>query len=154
MRHPSLVPLSHDHHHGLALALRCRKQSLGQIRPMGQQGLRERAREFGEFYSHTLVKHFQAEEEILFPVLISLVPESGPIIEQLKKDHDQIRAANSQLAADSGLGKILFDLGDILERHIRKEERELFPLLEKRVSVHEAEGVGEGIKKILEAQQE
>lgn len=38
MRHPSLVRLSHDHHHGLALALRCRKQALGQIRPMGVRG--------------------------------------------------------------------------------------------------------------------
>ena len=154
MRHPGLASLSQDHHHGLALALRCRKQSLGQIKPIGQQGLRERAREFGEFYSQILIKHFQAEEEILFPLLFSLVPESGPIIDQLKKDHEQIRAANSQLAGDSGLGKILFDLGDLLERHIRKEERELFPLFEKRVGFQEAEGVDEGIKKILEARQQ
>ena len=45
MRHPSLLLLSHDHHHGLALALRCRKQGLGQIKPMGAEGLRERAKE-------------------------------------------------------------------------------------------------------------
>jgi len=152
MRHPSLIPLSHDHHHGLALALRCRKQALGQIRPMGHQGLRERAREFCEFYSKNLVKHFQAEEEILFPMLISLVPESRPMIDELKRDHEQIRDANSQLAGDSGLAKVLFDLGDLLERHIRKEERELFPLFEKRVGPDEAEDVGEGVKKILEAE--
>ena len=69
MRHPSLLPLSHDHHHGLALALRCRKQGLGQIKPMGAEGLRERAKEFLEFYRANLVAHFSAEEEVLFPLM-------------------------------------------------------------------------------------
>ena len=31
----------------------------------------------------------------------------------------------------TGLAKLIFDLGDLLERHIRKEERELFPLFEE-----------------------
>ena len=69
MRHPSLIPLSHDHHHGLALALRCRKQALGQIKPMGLVGLKERAKEFHDFFTGNLVQHFRAEEEVLFPVL-------------------------------------------------------------------------------------
>src|SRR4029077_12284162 len=67
MRHASLSPLSKDHHHGLALALRCRKQALGQIKPMGAEGLRERAKEFLAFYAKNLVSHFRAEEEVLFP---------------------------------------------------------------------------------------
>ena len=67
MRHPALIPLSHDHHHGLALALRCRKQALGQLRPMGVKGLKERAGEFREFFANQLVPHFRAEEEVLFP---------------------------------------------------------------------------------------
>ena len=69
MRHPSLVLLSHDHHHGLALALRCRKQALGQIKPMGAEGLRARAQEFLDFYRDNLVAHFKAEEEVLFPLM-------------------------------------------------------------------------------------
>ena len=60
MRHPSLIPLSHDHHHGLALALRCRKQALGQLKPMGAAGLRERATEFLAFYRSNLAAHFRA----------------------------------------------------------------------------------------------
>jgi hemerythrin-like domain-containing protein len=36
-----------------------------------------------------------------------------------------------------------------LERHIRKEERELFPLFEKHAESRQAEAVGEAIKKIL-----
>ena len=150
MRHPSLVSLSHDHHHGLALALRCRKQALGQIRPMGAQGLRERAKEFHTFFSHNLVRHFRAEEQILFPLIGSLVPESQSIIDRLLKDHEEIRTANKRLESETGLGKLIFDLGDLLERHIRTEERELFPLFERHVGVTEAEGTAEEIRKILE----
>jgi hemerythrin-like domain-containing protein len=150
MRHPNLVPLSHDHHHGLALALRCRKQALGQIRPMGAEGLRARAQEFGAFFAGNLVRHFRAEEEILFPLMGSLVPESQAIIDRLLKDHEEIREASKRLESATGLGKMIFDLGDLLERHIRMEERELFPLFERHVGVVEAKGVAEQIKKILE----
>jgi iron-sulfur cluster repair protein YtfE (RIC family) len=152
MRHPSLIPLSHDHHHGLALALRCRKQALGQIKPMGAAGLRERAREFLSFYTGNLLAHFRAEEEVLFPLIGSAVPGSSAIINELVRDHEQIRGAVAQLESGDGLAKLIFDLGDLLERHIRKEERELFPLFDKHVNAAESEAAGHEIKKILEAQ--
>jgi hemerythrin-like domain-containing protein len=151
MRHASLVPLSQDHHHGLALALRCRKQALGQIKPMGAEGLRERAKEFLAFYAINLVPHFRAEEEVLFPLLRSVVPESEGMIDELMRNHAQIRQATPQLEAGTGLAKLIFDLGDLLERHIRKEERELFPLFEQHVEGGMAEIAGVEIKNILES---
>ena len=151
MRHPSLIPLSEDHHHGLALALRCRKQALGQLKPMGAKGLKERADEVREFFANHLVAHFRAEEEALFPKLVAIVPESATIIDQLVRDHQQIRDAITQLDREAGLGKLVFDLGDLLERHIRKEERELFPLFEQHVGEIGAEAVGAEIKRILDA---
>jgi iron-sulfur cluster repair protein YtfE (RIC family) len=151
MRHPSLLPLSHDHHHGLALALRCRKQALGQLKPMGAVGLRERAAEVLAFNDSNLIAHFRAEEEVLFPVLRSAVPQSASMIEQLVRDHEQIRQAMAQLKSAAGLAKLIFDLGDLLERHIRKEERELFPLFEQQVNARQAELIGEELKKSLGA---
>lgn len=151
MRHPSLVSLSHDHHHGLALALRCRKQALGQIKPMGAAGLRQRAEEFLEFYGENLVCHFRAEEEVLFPSLRSSVPQCAALIDELLRQHDRLRRAMPQLEAGTGLAKLIFDLGDLLEAHIRKEERELFPLFEKHVEPAEAETIGAELKKILES---
>jgi hemerythrin-like domain-containing protein len=149
MRHPSLISLSQDHHHGLVLALRCRKQALGQIKPMGVEGLRERAKEFMVFYGAHLVPHFQAEEKVLFPLLRSAVPGTENMIDELVRDHGRIRQAIPQLESGTGLAKLIFDLGDLLERHIRKEERELFPLFEQHVESRQAETVGEAIKKIL-----
>jgi hemerythrin-like domain-containing protein len=151
MRHCSLILLSHDHHHGLALALRCRKQALGQLKPMGVEGLRVRAKEFRDFFAQNLTNHFRAEEEALFPPLRALMPDSEPIINQLVREHQEIRSAIPNLEIETGLGKVIFDLGDLLERHIRKEERELFPLFEQRADHFDAAAVGEQIKTILES---
>jgi len=123
MRHPSLILLSHDHHHGLALALRCRRQALGQIKPMGAQGLKERVKEYKDFFAQNLVPHFRAEEEILFPLIRARAAESHSLIDELLKDHEQLRKWEGCLEEDKGLAKVLFDLGDLLERHIRREER-------------------------------
>ena len=150
MRHPSLVPLSQDHHHGLALALRCRKQALGQLKPMGAAGLRERAKELVEFFNANLVAHFRAEEEILFPLLRRLVPGSAVLVDELLGQHEQLRQAVPKLEAESGLAKLIFDLGDLLERHIRKEERELFPLFEAHIDATQAETIGKELKRILD----
>lgn len=149
MRHPSLVPLSHDHHHGLTLALRCRKQALGQIKPMGAAGLRERAAEVLEFYDKNLCAHFRAEEEVLFPELRTLTEQSGPLVESLVGEHEQMRGAIEQIRSGAGLAKVIFDLGDLLERHIRKEERELFPLFEQQLDGPKADAVGIEIDKAL-----
>ncbi len=152
MRHPSLIPLSHDHHHGLALALRCRKQALGQLKPMGTAGLRIRAEEFREFFDKQLTPHFRAEEEVLFPLMRRAVPGSAALLDELLRDHEKFRQAAPRLKADTGLGKLIFDLGDLLETHIRREERELFPLFEQHVESAEAEAVGEEIRKTLATQ--
>ncbi|MGH7874529.1 MAG: hemerythrin domain-containing protein [Candidatus Binatia bacterium] len=154
MRHPSLTALSHDHHHGLALALRCRKQALGQLKPMGAAGLRERADEILAFYASNLVAHFRAEEQVLFPFLQHAVPASASLIDDLIKDHGQIRDGVPRLTGATGLAKLIFDLGDLLERHIRKEERELFPLFEKQPDANKAEAIGVELKKVLESKED
>ena len=150
MRHPSLIPLSHDHHHGLALALRCRKQALGRIKPLGIQGLKERAAEVREFFRQNLKRHFKAEEEVLFPFLRGVVPQSHSLIDELLREHEQIRRWVRELEAEKNLAKLIFDVGDLLERHIRREERELFLLFEKHVTQEEAERAKGEIEKILE----
>lgn len=149
-RHPGLIPLSHDHHHGLALALRCRKQALGQIKPMGPEGLVLRAREFLSLYASELSSHFEAEERILFPQMSLHVPESEELIADLMRDHESVRLAVPKLQANVGLGKVIFDLGDLLERHIRREERELFPLFEQHAAAIGADETAEKLTNFLE----
>jgi hemerythrin-like domain-containing protein len=149
MRHPSLIALSHDHHHGLALALRCRKQALGRLKPMGAEGLRLRAAEFCEFFKEQLARHFRAEEEVLFPLMRATLPQSASLLDALLAEHRLLREMAGRLAAGAALSKALFDAGDLLERHIRKEERELFLLYEAHVQEAKALAAGEEMRNIL-----
>ena len=71
------------------------------------------------------------------------------MIDELVRDHRQIRQAIPTLEGGIGLAKLMFDLGDLLERHIRKEERELFPLFEEHVTETLAEAAAGELKAIL-----
>jgi hemerythrin-like domain-containing protein len=153
-RHPSLTPLSHDHHHGLALALRCRKQALGQIKPLGIQGLKERAQELKEFFERSLAPHFAAEEDLLFPFMRSSIPESDKLIGELLSEHERLRGWAGRLDEEKHLAKTLFEAADLLESHIRREERELFPLFEARSEPSGAASVGAAIKKVVQPEHE
>jgi iron-sulfur cluster repair protein YtfE (RIC family) len=131
------------------LALRCRKQALGQIKPMGAAGLKERAEEVLGFFRNNLAAHFRAEEEILFPFMRDQVAGSEAMIEELARQHDQLSQMMAQIETGTGLAKLIFDLGDLLERHIRKEERELFPLFEAQADGAQAELIGAQLKERL-----
>lgn len=149
-RHPGLIPLSHDHHHALALALRCRKQALGQIKPIGAEGLRLRASEFLTVFATELSSHFEAEERILFPGMTVHVPESEQLIAELVRDHETVRLTIAKLQGTAGLGKVIFDLGDLLERHIRREERELFPMFEQHAEVIGSDEIAKKLTNFLQ----
>ncbi|HEX2228990.1 MAG TPA: hemerythrin domain-containing protein, partial [Candidatus Binatia bacterium] len=123
--------------------------ALGRLRPTGAEGLRLRAQEVREFFDKQLTPHFRAEEKFLFPYMREAVPQSAPLLDELIRDHEAFRQAIKNLVAGAALSKLIFDIGDLLERHIRKEERELFPLFEKYVDSETAGKLGEDIKRTL-----
>jgi len=149
-RHPSLVLLSHDHHHGLALALRLRQGDAALLTdgwthdPGRQRGI------VAEFHRKELVPHFAAEEEALFPVVRAEIPAATPLVEKLTAEH---RALGSAIAALDGvpadvLPAMLASVGALLEHHIRAEERELFPALEASMSPETADRLGREIDRV------
>jgi len=80
---------------------------------------------------------------------MAALPEIGLVIDELIRDHAALRQAVLQLDTGVRLAKLVFDLGDLLERHIRKEERELFPLFERHIERLPAESIGASLEKIL-----
>jgi iron-sulfur cluster repair protein YtfE (RIC family) len=148
-RHPSLIPLSHDHHHALALAIRCRKQALGQLNPGNPKAMKALAEEVKKFFLQNLDPHFEAEEKVLFPLIHLHSRDAEPLIAELLREHERIRKTVTALEKKSELSKTLFDLGDLLDRHIRQEERALFPIFEQVVPANKAEKAGIDIKNIL-----
>ena len=77
------------------------------------------------FWQNHLVDHFRQEEEILLPYLL----QTDPLAAQLISEHKVIRSMiDQQHDSDS-----ISTFADILDKHVRFEERELFPQIEKNV---------------------
>jgi quercetin dioxygenase-like cupin family protein len=129
-RHHALVPLSHDHHHALVEARRLRRGAEG-AEPRGA------ASDFLRFFSTETVEHFREEEELLFPLAIGFDEARDPLVRALL-EHQRIHALrgelDARLADDSPIAEVMRKLGELLDAHIRHEERVLFPLIERLVA--------------------
>jgi hemerythrin-like domain-containing protein len=125
-RHRTLVPLSHDHHHALVEARRLRRAA-------EDPGSSTTASAFLRFFASETVGHFRAEEELLFPTVVDFPEAREPIVQALL-EHQRIRARaallRDRLDGQRALAETMRELGELLEAHVRHEERRLFPLIE------------------------
>ncbi|HEX7691378.1 MAG TPA: hemerythrin domain-containing protein [Sediminibacterium sp.] len=117
-RNEYIIPLSRDHHFGLLFCWKIRRGLALKA------GLDRICAYVAYFWESHLKKHFEEEETFLF------LPDD-PDCRKAISEHQQIAALVKQLtdpgATDSNL---LTELSNLLEAHIRYEERELFPHLE------------------------
>jgi iron-sulfur cluster repair protein YtfE (RIC family) len=135
-RHPSLVPLSHDHHHGLVIALRLKKGGPASPHDIGwPKDLNAQAEALAKFAQEELLPHFALEEEIVFPALLGAEnQELQAVITELLTDHKRMRELLTEVKnGGNGLSEAMKGFGELLERHIRTEERMLFPLAETEI---------------------
>ena len=143
-RHPSLIPLSHDHHDTLVVA-----QGLIRGRPTAPRSdwptdRRAQADRLAAFFESALRPHFAAEEAEVFPLAERLLPDHADLVKALRKDHDDLRAEILALPArsDPDLAVRLPALGARLEAHVRSEERMLFEAVQKAASPAELKRLG------------
>lgn len=137
-RDPALIPLSHDHHHALVIAMLLRRATSDTA-----PGTR---RAFLDFWRFECSEHFRIEEQILFPAHAQNAGEDDPLLRRAHDDHQAIRAMADELATtESTAGARLVELGDTLSAHVRFEERELFPAIEQGLSTERLAQVGEEI---------
>jgi hypothetical protein len=138
-RHRALQPLSRDHHVALVAAQRLRRANEGDATS---------AREaFLEFWHEHGADHFRVEEEVLLPAAAGWIDPEAECVVRMLVDHVRIRAAAQRLEHEAGptLDE-LHHLGSALERHVRLEEREVFPLIEAAMPELEAERLVELVK--------
>ena len=120
----ALIPLSHDHHHALVEARRLRRAAERDDDPSGA------ATAFVRFFRTSSVPHFREEEEALFPLVID-VEEARALLVQALLDHQHLHALVAALEARGDVRATMGELGERLEAHVRLEERQLFPLIER-----------------------
>ena len=142
-RNPTLYTLSHDHHQGLILAQQLKK---GAPQYKGMPSTLEDKKEYTlSFYKTELVKHFRDEEEILFPAVKNKNDELDRKIAEIISEHRKMESLIKNLEETDKLENVLDELGHLLEKHIRKEERELFMEIEKVLTEEELQVISEEI---------
>lgn len=128
-RHKSLIPLSHDHHHGLILA-QLIKSDIPTL-PNQPQTVNEKVEHVKKAWKEELEIHFENEENILFPTVKGRDKKLDIFISNILDEHKQIEKMIKSLNKNNNLEEKLNELGILLEDHIRKEERELFQLIQE-----------------------
>lgn len=127
-RHPLLRPLSREHHHGLLLCWRIRRDLVA--RTDHDQVLEE----CRVFFHSDLLPHFAVEEEVVFPVL----GNEHPLVHRAITEHRRL----SRLFQQEGDPQtILSRIEDELEAHIRFEERVLFPVVQEQATPEELDRI-------------
>ena len=132
-RHPALAPLSRDHQHTLAVAQRLRRAT-----PATAE---QAAAAFLAAWDLEEKLHFRVEEEILLPAYATRVDPDDPVVLEVLPDHLTIRCHAQRVAADASVQR-LHALGERLASHVRLEEREPFPLIERGLSDAEPSTLG------------
>jgi hemerythrin-like domain-containing protein len=122
LRDPALIPLSHQHHNGLALCVLTRRSLAADG---SQENVAKLARRIVDRYEIELVNHFEIEEQVLFPVCGPL-----PIIPELLAEHRAVESLVAQLRGAPSPA-LLEQFCELLSTHIRKEENELFEQVQR-----------------------
>jgi len=117
LRDPSLIPLSHQHQHGLALCVLTRRSMAADSSP---DNLAKLARKVIDRYEVELVNHFEIEEQVLFPACGAL-----PLVDQLVAEHRALEALAARLRIEPSAA-LLEEFCELLSVHIRREESDLF----------------------------
>lgn len=124
-RSPELRDLSVDHHHGLVLARTARNAGAGTKVLTVEEAW---AKVDATFAEH-LEPHFRIEETLIAPALEAA--GEGDLVRRLHEEHAALRGflhpAGERSAAE------LKRFGDLLDDHIRFEERILFDIAEKKL---------------------
>lgn len=121
-RDAALRDLSSEHHTGLVLVRRIRKQPAP-----AEAAVKARWEEVRERFASELEPHFQKEEDGLLPMLRA-IGESA-LVERTLREHETMR----RLVADGGPEDLL-RFAQWLDEHIRFEEKELFDVAQRRLS--------------------
>jgi hemerythrin-like domain-containing protein len=137
-RHPALRALSHEHHHALVQAMRLRRAAAASEAPDAA------ARAFVEFFNDVTVAHFREEEETLFP-LVADDDACRPLLVQALLDHQQLHRLVDALGRGGDLRESMAAAAELLEAHVRREERELFPLIEAAMPEAELGALAEAL---------
>ena len=143
-RDPSLIPLSHQHQHGLAITVLIDRGLKAD--PSREKAL-ELAGKVARLAEVELLGHFQVEERVLFPAVRPLL-HNDELLDGLLAEHRVMETLVQRIAAAGDQERIplLKQFGKVLHRHIRTEERQLFQEIQARLDETQLADLGREIE--------
>lgn len=131
-RDEALQPLSRQHHQGLLVSLFL---SNGLKKGVATKPMRDFIL---QFWQDDLLKHFEAEEQVLVP-FAKPYANLEPLITRMLLEHQQIVLLINRINNEARAEQLdtIKEFADKLEQHIRFEERELFEQLQISLSAED-----------------
>jgi hemerythrin-like domain-containing protein len=123
----ALQPLSHQHHNSLMACLLLKKGIANNTSPSTLNDF------LSKFFREDIEPHFEAEEKHLFPLVDQFKPAYAKI---LRSDHMLLRVLASRFHDQAATLDYLGTYVNLLENHIRFEERVVFNFLQERLNPH------------------
>lgn len=127
--------LSRDHHHGLLLGWKIRQGLKLQANPnLISEYIRY-------FFKSALLPHFEEEES----QILGYLEDDNKFKIRTLNDHRAIAGLINTLDNKEEDSAVFLKIAELLDNHIRFEERELFPYLQEQLSPKQLEEVGKAI---------
>jgi len=130
-RDPSLIPLSHDHHHALALCVLT-------TRGLAAEDPANLARNIVEYYEREMRRHFAVEERILFPALDE---HARALIAELLSEHRRMEQMIESLRSGHEHA-LIEEFCKLLQQHVRSEENHLFETAQRLLTRDQLDELG------------
>ena len=135
-RSTAIAEFSRDHHFALLLIWKIREGLKKNIEA-------ERICTYVLHYFETeLMPHFKGEEELLY----SKIHSDNKLRVQAEAEHKTIYKIISDLKINQSNKSLLQNFADILEKHVRFEERQLFNFLQDNISETELSKIAAALK--------
>jgi hemerythrin-like domain-containing protein len=129
-RHPYLIAFSRFHRSILFLALIAKKNA------PNVKGYPEKIEDKIEyalaFYRQLLLLHFEMENTKVLNEFSGKDAGLDDLIQNVRKDREAICEMFENLSKDKLNFTLFHELGERLEKHVRKEERELFQMIQEK----------------------
>lgn len=131
-RNKNIVKLSQDHHASLMFCWKLRQG-------IKHHAFTERMVKYVQYFlNQHFTPHFKEEEEILF------APLKDNTVQKAIDDHIKIKKNINEIifSTSKNQHEQLSALADMVDEHVRYEERILFPHLEKELTEEQLENIG------------
>lgn len=140
-RDERLIRLSREHHHGLVMALRIRRELPGATDDQAAELYNHLLR----FWSAGLLNHFQAENGCLLARIAHRDDAGLQHAGRLQREHREMEELVEAMRSTSEMSvrrDALARFGEQLQEHIRWEERDLFEWMQAELTDEALEEIG------------